>query len=56
MNPGMIAILSIFCLVAIIYFGSRLQMKGWIHEFDRHFKEHYKHIIKSKADEEGKKI
>ena len=55
MNPSIIAVLVVFGLWILIYFGSRIQMKGWIDEIEHKFKDRFdKQFTKIREDDSKK--
>jgi hypothetical protein len=50
MNPGFIGAVGMLCAIAIIYFGSRLQMRAWLHEIDSYLYNKFDKLKKQKED------
>jgi len=55
MNEVTTIALGVIALGVIIYFGSRLQMKGWLHEIKNQFKNEYQQFVTKRENEKQKK-
>jgi len=53
MNASIISVLVVFGLWIVIYFGSRIQMKAWLHELDRQLGDKFTGYVNNKNKKEN---